>query len=68
MTRQHPQGVVEAALDWVVRDDEPAYAVRSFAVRGHCQQVPVEPEGGRHSGGRADPKIVAAHGHREGIA
>lgn len=29
--------------DWVVRDGQRAYAVRSFAFRGHCRGVPGEP-------------------------
>lgn len=30
------------AGDWLVRDDERVYAVRSYVFRGHCREVPVE--------------------------
>lgn len=30
------------AGDWVVRDDERVYAVRSYVFRGHCREAPIE--------------------------
>jgi len=42
-TREHPQERVEAvASDWIIRDGQRVYAVRSFAFRGHCREVPIE--------------------------
>jgi len=43
LTREHPQELVDvSAWDWVVRDGQRAYAMRSFAFRGHCRAVPIE--------------------------
>ena len=43
LTQEHPEEREEAAAwDWIIRDGQRVYAVRSFAFRGHCRGVPVE--------------------------
>jgi len=43
LAREHPQERVDvSAWDWIIRDGQRVYAVRSFAFRSHCREVPVE--------------------------
>lgn len=43
LTREHPQERVKAtAWDWIIRDGDRVYAVRSYEFRSHCREVPIE--------------------------